>query len=684
MGLGTYAKGVWDAIAGRAGSGALSRANSGLGVPVRDWVHSPRPADSRLLDAYLGVLYTCTNLNAVGVTRVPLRLYATTSSGQARPRCLHRAASRATVDRLRRDPILARSMAGSERVDEVLEHPLLDALDSPCPGFDRESLIDFLVRSLDMLGRAYLRPVAGDHGPAAELWPLPAQDVHPQRPSGKALITGYTYFGEPIAADALIRLRWVSLRDPFGDHLAPAEAAFAYSGLEDKYRAIRDQVLGLGPRPSLLFSPSDKLGAMPGEAERLRFEADLNRKFAPGGAGHARSMVASGAYKVTPLSYPPDGLGGNDVPRYTLERMCNCFGVPVSMITAETNLANQQAADKAHAKNGIEPRCKLVASTFTRRLARPLDPRLFFAFDDAVESDVERDAKVFDVKIKNGSMLVNEARVEDGYEPVPWGDEPPASAGFATSEPAVDPTEASPDPATPVSPSAADVQATALNGAQVASLLEIVAQVTAGTLAPESAKLMLGAAFPNFTAEQIAGMVDAAVSFEPEEPEPAGPPVVPPPTSPAEPDAEKGLTARLTRLLDQIEAERATGPDAGGDRGPDDPPGPQATRRSAQHVWAADGEADLEDAPGVARAAEGGGAGADGGPGGDPGDVPAADGLRRQDGVGHDAADRGLLGRGGEADPGSDWPGPGSVGGREPEHAGEDRDAGPELLPLDE
>lgn len=61
----------------------------------------------------------------------------------------------------------------------------------------------------------------------------------------------------------------------------------------------------------------------------------------------------------------------------------------------------------------------------------------------------------------------------------------------------------------------ADVQTLALNGAQIASLLTVLQEVTAGTLAPETAQGIIKVSFPNISEEQIEAMVSGAVNFEP-------------------------------------------------------------------------------------------------------------------------------------------------------------------------
>lgn len=66
-----------------------------------------------------------------------------------------------------------------------------------------------------------------------------------------------------------------------------------------------------------------------------------------------------------------------------------------------------------------------------------------------------------------------------------------------------------------------DVQQLALNGAQIASLLEVVTQVTAGQLSPETAKAVMEVSFPALTEAQINRIVDSAAAFNAAKQEPA-------------------------------------------------------------------------------------------------------------------------------------------------------------------
>lgn len=66
-----------------------------------------------------------------------------------------------------------------------------------------------------------------------------------------------------------------------------------------------------------------------------------------------------------------------------------------------------------------------------------------------------------------------------------------------------------------LSDEAADVQDTALNGAQIQSLEGIVKSVSAREMAPEAAKIVIRKSFPTISESEVAALVDAAAAYEP-------------------------------------------------------------------------------------------------------------------------------------------------------------------------
>ncbi len=121
----------------------------------------------------------------------------------------------------------------------------------------------------------------------------------------------------------------------------------------------------------------------------------------------------------------PGNLAGLEISKWERLQVANCYDVPISLLQAEdTNRAVASEGTHQHQYYAIAPRCVLTAAAMTQQLARPVDDRLFFGFDDPVKRDEEQRAKVFDMQVKNGTLTINEARKEDGREDVEWGDEP--------------------------------------------------------------------------------------------------------------------------------------------------------------------------------------------------------------------------------------------------------------------
>lgn len=419
---------AWSALAGKAAppAGGFSFTWGG-GASFTDAFRSRRaPSPAELADAYKSIIYACANLNANAVARAPLRLYATTRSGEARPRCAVKEVSRRTGDRLRRLEYAAKAVAGAERVEEVTDHPLLESVTKVNEDLDQTQLITYTALSLDIVGSAYWWPARGKYGIPEELWALPPQLVFPVFTSGTMVPDEYRFGGVTYPKDALVRFRRLSAKNPYGQGYAPAQAAIEYARLEDAFVSMQDNLLANGPRPSVLVSPRDPKGNF-GPAERQRLEADMERRGRGGRAGGV--FVVDGAVAVTPISYSPTDLGGLQVSSYDLERIANCFDVPVSMLkTEDVNRANAEAGLEQHARNAVEPRCRLIASTLTR-WTHSLDrkgtlgwDRLFWAFDPVVTEDKQAEADLHKTYLDLGVISRNEVRLELGYSPAEGGD----------------------------------------------------------------------------------------------------------------------------------------------------------------------------------------------------------------------------------------------------------------------
>lgn len=165
-------------------------------------------------------------------------------------------------------------------------------------------------------------------------------------------------------------------------------------------------------------------------------------------------------------------------------------------------------ADKLEVRNGTRSLLEVIASTGR-------DP----------EQTLEEIRDAFALVDKLGLVLDVDPRRMGAVGAGSAAGGAPAKADDGTGNGSeVDDDEATPAPADGAAIVAAgeNVQTTALNGAQIVALSSIVAQVTAGKIAPASAKALIASSFPTFTSAAIATMVDEAAKFEPA-PDPAAP-----------------------------------------------------------------------------------------------------------------------------------------------------------------
>ena len=103
-----------------------------------------------------------------------------------------------------------------------------------------------------------------------------------------------------------------------------------------------------------------------------------------------------------------------------------------------------------------------------------------------------------------GFSTLTAAATQHDTTPADAADEPPAEATIDSTS----------DPLSAVA-SGADLAATALNGAQVTALLEVLGQISAGTIDKDAAVALITAAFPTITEALASQMVNGTNDLPP-------------------------------------------------------------------------------------------------------------------------------------------------------------------------
>jgi HK97 family phage portal protein len=307
------------------------------------------------------------------------------------------------------------------------------------------------------------------------------------------------------AQDAIMMLRWLS--DDGVNGLVPVELAKDAIGLSRACEIHGAAFFGNGARPGVVLSTDQMLSPETAENTRNQWER------AHRGPDRAhRTAVLQGGLKV-------NELGGNnqeaqflEARRFQVEEVCRIYGVPPHLVgdLSRSSYSNIEQQSLDYLQNGLMPWLRRIESAISRDLIA--DGDLFAEFDTrgALRADAAGRAAYYSQMATLGVLSVNDIRSAENMNPVEGGDERFVQLNMTTLTKAAAQPEPSPatvveeivmDEAAPA-PEAVEVDAgpqiadVSLNGAQVSSLLEIVAQYNAGLLNEQGAKAIIAAAFP--------------------------------------------------------------------------------------------------------------------------------------------------------------------------------------------
>lgn len=240
---------------------------------------------------------------------------------------------------------------------------------------------------------------------------------------------------------------------------------------------------------------------------------------------HRLAVMGKGTKWMSTMLNPEDAMLLSAITQGYIE-VSNWTGVPAFMVGAVdkqtswgTGVAQQFQGLRTYT---LDPYLVNAEMTISDE-ALPEGHYAKFTRGALLRMDPAEQSQVFERLERIGMMSQNEGRELLDLEPIkdPSADEYWLNSAMRTTKslaatqdgPAVD-AQAQLTQIAGTSPDV-NVATQALNGAQIASLLEVLQQVTAGVLSDEVAKTMLEVAFPFIAAGTIESMVNNAASFEP-------------------------------------------------------------------------------------------------------------------------------------------------------------------------
>lgn len=398
------------------------------------------------------------------------------------------------------------------------------------------------ITELLVTGNAYWLIVRNGAGRPVELWPIPSVLITPKAPAtvSDVFISHYEYrpSGKPVRLEVadVVHIRHGIDPDNMRKGLSPLGALIREIYTDNEAGNYSAALLRNFGMPGVVFSPRDAefIDAEAREEIKTRYRQEF------GGDNVGGVLVSSGAATVTPIGFSPADMDLASMRQIPEERITAGLGIPAAVVGLGTGLETTKVGATLHEyreqawENAVVPLQRLIAEQVQNQLGPRfrLRPSQELAFDlrhvRVLQDDQDKLYSRLTGAVSGGWLKVSQAQAMAGLE---VDEEQDGYLRNIVSNALVRDEEAEPQALPPAGepgpgeaqdfegPSVADprteVQALALNGAQIASMLEVLQNVTSRLLSPDTATALLAAAFPSLTAQLIQEMVGSAAEFVP-------------------------------------------------------------------------------------------------------------------------------------------------------------------------
>jgi len=391
---------------------------------LRDWSYQRElatPADlTSLLNSYKSWVYIAASKNASTTARYSLKLFVAKPSKNVKLLFRTKPISLKTKNFLYSEDMghLQSYLRKAVEVEEILEHPFLELMKNVNPFMNEFELKEMTGLHQELTGNSYWYILKNNLGIPMQVWIL-----YPDRmrvvPSKDKFIAGYVYKNAgllddvPFDSEEIIHFKYPSANDPYYGMGCVAAITHAYN-INDNMSRYENALFSNMARPDGVV-----------ETDEVLNEDDYNRikeawKAVYGGVGNTgKTAILEKGLKYKSISIPPKELSFLVGRKVTKEEILNAFGIPLGLLSEESNRANSQTATITYLRDAISPRHRRQEQKLNEKLLPMFDERLFCAYENCVPEDEEFKQKKRIENVNAGIISRNEARVEEGEEERP-------------------------------------------------------------------------------------------------------------------------------------------------------------------------------------------------------------------------------------------------------------------------
>lgn len=399
---------------------------------MRDRIENPQDQ----IRYYKSWTFVCVNYNSKTVAGQTLRLYVRKRKGRSIQKAMQRRGLTVPVPKtryafLRSNKGLDPWLSAGDDVEELIEHPWLTMMKKPNAVLKQADLWMYTEMFMGLTGNCYWWKRPGPLDEPGQLWIMETQYVTPV--PGKSMdqyLLGYLYQvgvrRVPFAVEDVCHHKYPN---PFSmiKGYSPLQGICDSVKTNESMNRYEKALFRNMARPDGVIEMDESLGDP--EYKRLKREWDKAMK---GEDKQGQVVIMEGGGKYKQISMTPRELNNLQGRKITKEEIANGYGVPLPLVTADTNLANLRAANEQYMRDTIAPKLMMYEQNINADVIPDYEggEDLFAAFDDCVPEDKIMKLKERETNLRCAYTTVNQERAKDGEEPQDgYGDVPLVSAG---------------------------------------------------------------------------------------------------------------------------------------------------------------------------------------------------------------------------------------------------------------
>jgi HK97 family phage portal protein len=234
-----------------------------------------------------------------------------------------------------------------------------------------------------------------------------------------------------------------------------------------------------------------------------------------------RLLVLEMGMKFDAISMSPQDIELLASRRYQLEEICRWFGVP-SVLVNDTSGSTTWGSGIEQLVSGfyklnLRPYLERFEASVSANLLTESEAAQYefeFDFEGLLRSDLKSRLEGYRTAVSGSILTPNEVRRIEGWSPMMGGDSLLSQVNMTPIENLGESDSSSDYSGDEMASNEPDIQQLSLNGAQVSSLLEVVAAIATGQMPIETGRAIIDSAFPVISDAQLNQIISPLNGFE--------------------------------------------------------------------------------------------------------------------------------------------------------------------------